>query len=33
LPGEPIVNGLASSSDDSWVLTLRDASLAVVAVK
>ncbi len=30
LPGEPVFNGLAPAADGSWVLTLRDGSLAVV---
>jgi hypothetical protein len=30
LPGEPVFHGLASSSDGSWVLTLRDGSVAMV---
>jgi hypothetical protein len=30
LPGEPVMNGLAPAADGSWVLTLRDGSLAIV---
>jgi len=31
LPGEPMINGLAPSADGSWVLTMRDGSLVVMA--
>ena len=31
LPGEPLLNGLAPSADGSWVLTMRDGSLVVMA--
>ena len=33
LPGEPVFNGLAPAADGSWVLTLRDGSLAIVTAK
>ena len=33
LPGEPVLNGLAPAGDGSWVLTLRDGSLAIVTAK
>jgi hypothetical protein len=31
LPVEPVYCGLAPSSDGTWVLTLRDGSLAIVS--
>jgi hypothetical protein len=33
LPAEPIFNGLAASHHGSWLLTLRDGSVAVIACK
>jgi hypothetical protein len=33
LPGEPVFNGLAPAADSSWVVALRNGSLACVGCR